>query len=188
MMAADFEMTVKRTPSRNFAPREFHVSRGVREAYGLDESLFTVSGNVVFANFHAARTFAHRLNEHRPAERAVSASDIYALGLIDEALHLVVARHRRESAPQLWADAITLLGEEIGQGPLDELLLAFVDEFPPTAVFKGEVTEEEYRSVFRAAPLSEDEEERIERYCEYFRRQLAGCDTVERFLSEVDAP
>ncbi|MDH3816361.1 MAG: hypothetical protein OEV48_17840, partial [Acidobacteriota bacterium] len=109
------------------APREFHVSRAVREICGLDESLFTISGNVVFADFHAARTFAHRLNEHRPAERAVSASDIYALGLIDEALHLVVARHRRESAPQLWADAITLLGEEIGQGPLDELLLAFVD-------------------------------------------------------------
>jgi len=133
-----------RIPRVDAAPREFHVSRGVREIYGLDESLFTVSGNVVFADFHAARTFAHRLNEHRPTERAVSASDIYALGLIDEALHLVVARHRRESAPQLWSEAISLLGEEIGQGPLDELLLAFVEEFPPTSVFKGEITEEEY--------------------------------------------
>jgi len=126
------------------APREFHVSRGVREIYGLDEGLFSVSGNVVFADFHAARTFALRLNERRPAERAISASDLYALGLIDEALHLVVARHRRESAPQLWAEAIALLGEEVGQGPLDELLLAFVDEFPPTSVFKGEITVEEY--------------------------------------------
>ena len=126
------------------APREFHVSRGVRETYGLDESLFTVSGNVVFADFHAARTFAHRLNERRPAERAMSASDLYALGLIDEALHLVVARHRRESAPHLWAEAIALLGEEVGQGPLDELLLAFVEEFPPTSVFKGEISTEEY--------------------------------------------
>ena len=126
------------------APREFHVSRGVREAYGLDESLFTVSGNVVFADFSAARTFAHRLNEHRPAERAMSASDLYALGLIDEALHLVVARHRRESAPQLWAEAIALLGEEVGQSALDELMTAFVEEFPPTSVFKGEITTEEY--------------------------------------------
>ena len=144
MMCVDSEMTGNNSLHRVSALREFHVSRGVRDAYDLDEGLFTVSGNVVFADFHAARTFAHRLNEHRPAERAVSASDIYALGLIDEALHLVVARHRRESAPQLWADAIALLGEEIGQGPLDELLLAFVDEFPPTAVFKGEITEEEY--------------------------------------------
>jgi glycosidase len=126
------------------APREFHVSRSVREAYGLDESLFSFSGNVVFADFHAARTFAHRLNERRPAERSVSASDIYALGLIDEALHLVVARHRRESAPQLWADAIALLGEEMGRGPIDQLLLAFVEEFPPTPVFRSEISAEDY--------------------------------------------
>ena len=126
------------------ALREFHISRRVREAYGLDESLFSVSGNVVFADFHAARTFAHRLNEHRPAERGVSASDIYALGLIDEALHLVVARHRREVAPRLWADAIDLLGEEVGEAPLDEMLLAFVEEFPPTPVFRGEITAEDY--------------------------------------------
>ncbi len=133
-----------RIPRVDGAPREFHVSRRVRETYGLDQSLFSVSGNVVFADFHAARTFAHSLNERRPAERAVGASDIYALGLIDEALHLVVARHRRESAPRLWADAIALLGEEIGQGPLDEILRAFVEEFPPTSVFNDEVTAKEY--------------------------------------------
>jgi glycosidase len=126
------------------AAREFHVSRGVREACGLEASLFTYSGNVVFADFRAARDFAHRLNEHRPAERAMSASDIYALGLIDEALHLLVARHRRENAPKLWSDAFDLLGEEIGQGSLDEMLRAFVGEFPPTPVFSGEMTSQEY--------------------------------------------
>jgi hypothetical protein len=126
------------------APREFHVSRGVREACVLDASLFASSGNVVFADFRAARDFAHQLNENRPAEQAVSASDIYALGLIDEALHLVVARHRREHAPDLWSDAFELLGEEIGKGPLEELLQAFVEEFPPTPVFTGEVTAEEH--------------------------------------------
>ena len=126
--------------------REFHVSRGVREACGLDASLFTSTGNVVFADFRAAREFAHRLNEHRPAERAISASDIYALGLIDEVLHLVVARHRRENAPNLWADALDLLGKEIGRAPLAEMLRSFVEEFPPTPVFAGEVTSEEHLS------------------------------------------
>jgi len=128
------------------AAREFHVSRGVREACGLDASLFTSTGNVVFADFRAAREFAHRLNEHRPAERAISASDIYALGLIDEVLHLVVARHRRENAPNLWADALDLLGKEIGRAPLAEMLRSFVEEFPPTPVFAGEVTSEEHLS------------------------------------------
>ena len=144
MMCVDSEMTVFKSPLCNGATREFHVSRKVREAYGLEESLFSISGNVVFADFHAAKTFAHQLNELRPAEQAVSASDIYALGLIDEALHLIVARHRRETAPQLWTEAIGLLGAEVGDGPLDEMLVTFVEEFPPTPVFRGELTAEEY--------------------------------------------
>jgi DNA-directed RNA polymerase subunit M/transcription elongation factor TFIIS len=51
----------------------------------------------------------------------------------------------------------------------------------------GEVEiEAEVRVEYRAAPLSAEEEERIEHYCEYFRRQLRVVDTVERFLEEVD--
>jgi hypothetical protein len=34
---------------------------------------------------------------------------------------------------------------------------------------------------------AEVDEDRIERYCEYFKRQLTGVDTVEAFLAEVDA-
>jgi len=147
MMGAVFEMAIPNLPFGGGAQREFHVSRRARDVYGLDETLFALSGNVVFADFRAAREFAHRLNERRPSDRAVSASDIYALGLIDEALHLVVARHRREVAPQLWTDAIARLGEEIGEGPLDEMLLAFVQEFPPTAVFRGDVTAGDYLAV-----------------------------------------
>ncbi len=130
----------------NGASREFHVSRRLREACGFDESLFSLSGNVVFADFRAARDFAHRLNLRRDPERAVSASDIYALGLIDEALHLVVARHRRDIDPRLWREAIAVLEKEIGRGPLDELLLAFVEEFPPIPVYRDEISAEQYLS------------------------------------------
>ncbi|MEJ2582729.1 MAG: hypothetical protein P8127_14000, partial [Acidobacteriota bacterium] len=83
-------MTTGNTPSFHIAGarREFHVARAVRDAYGLDDTLFSSTGNVVFADFRAAREFAHRINQRRPPEHAVSASDVYALGLIDEALHL----------------------------------------------------------------------------------------------------
>ena len=37
---------------------EFHVSRRARDRYQLDDALFTITGNVVFANFRAARVFA----------------------------------------------------------------------------------------------------------------------------------
>jgi glycosidase len=126
------------------ALREFHVSRKAREEYGLDASLFSLSGNVVFADFRAARDFAHRLNEHREPERAFAASEIYALGLIDEALHLLIRKYRHEVAPKLWSRAVDQLVEEIGEGPLEKLLELFVEEFPPTPVFNGEVTAEEY--------------------------------------------
>jgi glycosidase len=146
MMAAESEMTDSRQRFHSSAQREFHVARGVREDYGLDSSLFSSTGNVVFADFGAARDFAHRVNQRRPEEHAISASDIYALGLIDEALHLVVARFRREHAPDLWTQAIELLEEEIGQVPLEDLLLAFVQEFPPASVFTSETTAAEYLS------------------------------------------
>src|SRR5947209_4445385 len=42
---------------------EFHVSRRARDRYQLDDALFTLSGNVVFANFRAARVFAQKMNE-----------------------------------------------------------------------------------------------------------------------------
>ena len=42
---------------------EFHVSRQARDRYQFDESLFSLSGNVLFANFHAARVFAQKMND-----------------------------------------------------------------------------------------------------------------------------
>ena len=67
---------------------EFHVSRAARDRYQFDESLFSISGSVVFANFHAARLFAQRMNQRRDLvafpEQAIRASQINALGLIHE--------------------------------------------------------------------------------------------------------
>ncbi len=144
MMCADSEMNNLLNRSWNGALREFHVARAVRDAYGLDDTLFSSTGNVVFADFRAAREFAHRINQRRPPEHAVGASDLYALGLIDEALHLLIARHRREKSPELWTEAVALLTETIGAGPLEQLLRAFVEEFPPSPVYGGEISAREY--------------------------------------------
>jgi glycosidase len=126
------------------AEREFHISRQARERYGFDAALFSLTGNVVFADFRAAREFAHRMNQRREAarfpERAVSAGQLNAMGLIDELAHLLVARYRRHSNPRLLADALADLEAAIGRGPVDELLLAFVADFPPLTVHRGELT------------------------------------------------
>lgn len=122
---------------------EFHVSRRARDRYQLDQSLFMLSGNVVFANFHAARTFAQRMNERRDLvrfpETAVKAGQLNALGLIDEILHFVVGQYRQQRAPQVMAQALDWLDKQLGQATVDAALARFADEFPPLAVYRHEV-------------------------------------------------
>ena len=125
--------------------REFHISKKTRDAYDLPDTLFSVTGNVVFADFRAARELAHRINEkrdvHNHPERAVRASRLYAMGLIDEVLHLVVAHYRQERAPQLWAQVLTSLAQDLGQRIGSNACCGdFVDDFPPTPVYRGEVS------------------------------------------------
>ena len=72
---------------------EFHVARDSRDYYRFDDWLYSISGNVVFANFRAARQFAQRMNEKRDLlsfpEQAVRASQINALALIHELTHFM---------------------------------------------------------------------------------------------------
>ena len=79
---------------KNIGVMEFHVSRKARDLYQFDDSLFTLSGNVIFPNFHAARVFVQKINEKRDLihfpEQAVRTGDLNAMGLIDEILHYVV--------------------------------------------------------------------------------------------------
>jgi hypothetical protein len=79
---------------------EFHISRAARDRYHFDQDLFTLSGNVILANFQAVRQFAYLMNlqadqAKRPG-REIKAGEINAMGLIDEILHLVIELYRRQ--------------------------------------------------------------------------------------------
>ncbi len=128
--------------------REFHVARSARDLYQFDQALFGLRGNVVFADFHAARLFAQKINDRRDLvrypERAVRAGQINAMGLIDEILHLVVRLYRDQKNAAVLADALEHLERSVGREPLDRLLLRFVREFPPLPVYRGELSVEEY--------------------------------------------
>ena len=127
---------------------EFHVSRFARDRYQFDETLFASNGSVVFANFHAARTFAQKMNAKRDLarfpEQAVRAGQINALGLIDEMLHHIVADYRRETNPAVMRQALDWLGDKFGAGAVDATLRRFADEFPAVAVYKRQATLDEY--------------------------------------------
>jgi glycosidase len=127
---------------------EFHISRASRDFYRFDHSLFTLSGNVVFANVHAVRLFAQKMNAKRDLlhfpERAVRAGDLNAMGLLDEILHYVAWLYRQQVNPQALQGALTYLEETLGKPALDAALRAFTNEFPPLAVYRREVSVDDY--------------------------------------------
>ena len=98
---------------------EFHISRKARDLYQFDESLFTLSGNVIFPNFRAARLFVQKMNEKRDLvnfpEQAIKAGEINAMGLIDEILHYIIGLYRDEKNPQVMKQALDWLNEKFGK-------------------------------------------------------------------------
>jgi glycosidase len=128
--------------------REFHVSRRARERYQFDAALFALNGNVLFANFRAAREFAQRMNARRDLarhpEQAARAGDINAMGLIDEILHLVVAKYRAQKNPAVMRQALAWLDERFESGTIDAALYKFTSEFPPVSVYRGDLSLGDY--------------------------------------------
>jgi glycosidase len=127
---------------------EFHISRMARERFLFDESLFSLHGNVIFANFHAARAFTQKLNEKLDLlnfpERALKASQVNAMGLIDELMHVVIQLYREKQNPLVFEQALTHLEEQFGTQEVHHTMLRFNQEFPPLAVFRKQMTVEEY--------------------------------------------
>ena len=129
---------------------EFHVSRASRDRYGFDDALFSVSGNAVFANLAAVRAFARKMNQVRDAarypERAVHAGALNAMGLIDEALHVVLNLYRQQLDPTTMLDALTFVGKRLGWEETNRLLLAFCEQFPTVDVYRGRLPASEWLS------------------------------------------
>ena len=114
---------------------EFHISRRARDRYDLDAAIFQLNGNVLFADFKAAREFAQRMNLQ--SESTVKAGDINALGLIDEILHYVVGLYKQQLQPRVFEEGLYYLYARLGPEMVDAALLSFVAQFPPVAVYRG---------------------------------------------------
>ena len=125
--------------------RDFHISRAVRDKYGFDASLFSLSGNVILADYGAVRDFVQRIHCHPDqALAALRPGSVHALGLIDEILHFVVGLYREQKKSHVLAQALSFLQQQIGRKELDRTLRRFVDEFPGLDVFRGEVTLDDF--------------------------------------------
>ena len=104
-----------------------HLSRPARDRYALESLRFT--------DINSARKIAAQMN--------VSAGDLYALGLIDEALRILLTRH---APPAQMTSAASFLDGKVGPASVRDTQLTFVSEFPTPPVYRGEVTPDEYLS------------------------------------------
>jgi hypothetical protein len=127
---------------------EFHISRAVRKKYDVNELLFNYAGNVIFGNLAASRQLASRVNEVRGAdlapERAIHAAALFAMGLIDELSHAMIARYRETRDPGVLAEAIRWFSERQNQPEVERLLRTFTDLFPNVGIYRGEQTVEQW--------------------------------------------
>ncbi len=121
-------------------PHEFHVSREARDRCRFDEALFASSGHAVLAHPAAAYRFAAALDQSRPGAPPASAAELFALGLLDEAAHLACAHWRRDHEPHGLRDGLAHLRQSLDGAAVDAMLLAFVERFPPVAVYRGDVS------------------------------------------------
>ncbi len=128
--------------------RELHLRRDARARYGVDEGLFSLSGNVILPNLRAVRALAVSMTAARRAagepDPPVAPGSLNAMGLIDEVLHAVVAVYREHEDPEAIDDALDHLDEVLGAEAVDDILLRFTTDFPPLAVHRGEVTPQAY--------------------------------------------
>jgi len=120
---------------------EFHISRKVRDKYSFDQSLFSINGNIIFANFHGARVFAQSINAKNDLinfpENAIQAGQIYAIGLIDEIFHFVLFSFLKENRPTIIQELKLELFELFGKDQIIKTLSSFDYFFPYSIDYKN---------------------------------------------------
>ena len=136
-----------RMANKRKALMEFHINRDVRDEYRLEGSLFALTGNVVLADLKKTRELTAKFNAKidpaRP-EQYIRAGQLYAMGLIDEIMHYVVALYREQVAPEAFEECLLRLENKLGETRTGKLLDAFSLKFPPRPVYSGEKSISEY--------------------------------------------
>ena len=132
------------TGKGRFPMMEFHIARKARERYQFAESLFSYTGNVVFANLAACREFAL---PHQQGARRGKASG--AGGSCRPALRHGADRRGQPCADGALPRALRSRGDDRRSGLVfrawwapsrwSKMLLTFVEQFPGISVMRGQL-------------------------------------------------
>jgi hypothetical protein len=131
---------------------EFHISRDIRDQLDLDDLLFSYTGNVVFADVAASRRLAQKLSTLRT--EPVNAGALFAMGLIDEFNHALIARYRKDIDPAVFTEATRWLTQQARPEQIDQLLLTFTQRYPNVAVYRGQLSAAKWLTLSDKDPLT----------------------------------
>jgi hypothetical protein len=127
---------------------EFHISRSSREKFKFDETLYSLTGNVIFTDYYAVRLFVQKINNKLDLvnypEQAVKAGQINALGLIDEVLHFILQLYKQENGLFIVDEILDEIENKLGNNSLNSTLIEFINEFPPYDVYKNKISVKKY--------------------------------------------
>ncbi|MFO7446402.1 MAG: alpha-amylase family glycosyl hydrolase [Ignavibacteriaceae bacterium] len=126
---------------------EFHVSKDARAKYSFDQSLFSITGDLIVANFYQARVLSEKINNKRKEEgstQLVTAGQINALGLLHEIFHFLIRLYEEKENPGVFSKGVNHLKNTLGETELNRILLEYVNDFPPLEVYNGKILAEDF--------------------------------------------
>ncbi len=140
-----------------FSPKyEFHISKEIRKKYNVDDTLFSINGNVVFVNNHAVRIFVKKINDIRPSDNKVKVGEVNAAGLMDEIYHYLMRIYEIQVNPGVVAKALNNLKTNLGEDNIRKLLFDFISVFPPLDVYLGKISSYDYLNSFTEDRANEE--------------------------------
>jgi len=178
---------------------EFHISKNAREKYKFDMSLFETNGNVVIGNIHASRLLAASINKQKDLlnypETAVKASELYAIGLMDEIFHYIFKTYRNQIQQDILKEALIFVENNLAPEENKKVIEFFLKEFPPLAVYlqitdldeylKQLKTDQTYSLILEEIIMLwvENQNPALENYRELFRdKELDGNTLYKKFI------
>lgn len=127
---------------------EFHISKQARDKFKFDLSLFETNGNVIIGNFHSSRLLAASINQQKDLftypETAAKASEIYAIGLMDEIFHFILKSYRQQIQNNILDEALTYVELNLSKSETRNVIEFFLKEFPPLSVYQQKEKFEDY--------------------------------------------
>jgi glycosidase len=123
---------------------DFQVTKESRLKYEIENSLFSIVGDLIIANFRQARILANKINTKRKSQgitdKLVTPGVINGIGLQHEIFHYVIRVYEETENKNVFQRAINKLTYELGEKELDRILLHFIADFPAPEVQSGKLS------------------------------------------------